>query len=77
MKRGLRSVITYKVIHGVFDTPLANRFKDSCMARSICEMRENGMLLDDIGKRYGISPTKCSNIIRKAVLLYSIYGEEA
>ena len=72
MKRGINSKITTDVIDAVFGGELAKKFSRPTLARKVCECRARGEEFTVIGKRYGVSPTMCRNMVVRARTLYAV-----
>ena len=72
MKRGINSTITADVIEAVFGGELAKKFSRPTLARKVCECRAKGEEFTVIGKRYGITPTLCRNMVVRARTLYAV-----
>ena len=72
MKRGINSKITPDVIEAVFGGELAKKFSRPTLARKVCECRADGEEFTVIGKRYGITPTMCRNMVVRARTLYAV-----
>ena len=77
MKRGINSIITNEQVATVFGGELAKKFTRPFLARKVCEMRAQGFEFPAISKKYGLSQYTCMNIVRKAVRLFKVFGEEA
>lgn len=72
--RGVYTIITEQMVDGVFakGSPLRARFNRPTLAENICRRRAKGEAISDISKRYGYSSAFISNIIRKAIRLYTM-----
>lgn len=70
----VKTPITREMIDSVFsDQYLCKRFTNPRKDKAICEMRLSGAIYTDIGKRYRKSQTYCLRVVRKAVLLYTVF----
>lgn len=66
--------ITQHMIDSVFSAPnLRRKFTNPRKDKAICEMRLSGAIYTDIGKRYRKSQSYCLRVVRKAVLLYTVF----
>ena len=72
--KGVYTIITEQMVDGVFSkgSPLRARFDRPTFAEAICRRRAKGESILAISKRYGYSTSFCSNIIRKAIRLYTM-----